>query len=251
MVPAGLVDRDAAPGGGGSGQQWALRHNATGSGDNKNQMNIADWASNPVDANGAWTVELWTRAWVRPINSAGVLDLGAATGGAGTNFVARGSNGANISTLWNFSNLSTGFWIAADDYNGTNWIHLAVVFDPTIATFGHHWIIRNGVIAGQRDNEHLVALGRGKIVVLGAKGDVQRPQMDIFDLRIWSTVRTEAEIADNMGATLSPSEPGLEANFLLNDDAEGDSPVDATGSTTAALEQTGSALSWVAITDPR
>lgn len=230
-------------------QVWALRHDGTeASAVGQDEMTIADWAGNPFVTDDPWTIEFWTRAQQLPPISNPLWQVGSA---AGEDLYQEGSGGANIGFDWDGTTKSTPFWNTADDYNGTNWIHLAMTYDPGAGTYGTFYFYRNGVQQFVQAKLHVVDLQTDVIRILGTKNTNWRLQMDVFDVRIWDVYRTPAEIAANYRRSVSSAEPGLVANFLLNDDAEGNAPVDATSTTTAVLDQTHSALSWVAITDPR
>jgi len=251
QAAAGFVDRDVAPGGGGGGaQEWALFHDGLGASPiTADMMKIANWGGNPFNSNDPWTFEVWTRATDTLWTNGGLIDVGASYS-PGLWMESLGNNNTRLKTSFNFSDDYTEFYDGTGEADGTNWVHVAIAFNPALGSYGGYEMYKNGTDVGGRNNEHTVNIAQDEIRILGNERNTARLNMEIFDLRFWNVLRTPTEIADNYNQILTGSESGLVAWFKLND-GEGTTPVDELGNTTSALDQTNSRLSWVAITDPR
>jgi len=168
-------------------------------------------------ANASFSVEFWAKR-----DGLNRYDLA----------LVQGTTGVNSHTLhigWRPSNLFTfAFW--GDDlntptaYTDSGWHHWACTYD---AASRNRLIYRDGIVvaSGTAAGNYL---GNGPISIA-----ISAPMGTWFgggldDLRIWSGVRSAAQIAASLNSQLSGTEPGLLANWKF-DEGNGGAAVDATG----------------------
>lgn len=94
------------------------------------------------------------------------------------------------------------------------WIHIAYVNDVT-----HHELYVDGALVAENDNLY-VAADDDYPMVIGNTTPWDDRVMNgmVKEFRVWTTVRTAQEIADNIDATLTGEEPGLEILLPMNAD---------------------------------
>jgi hypothetical protein len=68
-------------------------------------------------------------------------------------------------------------------------------------------------------------VGKGHI---GPWGAIVFFSGDIDEVRLWSVQRTEKEIADNLSSFISPSTPGLQGYWRLDENGTANTATDAT-----------------------
>ncbi len=158
----------------------------------------------------------------------GIVTAGAGDAGAG---ISVGTNGIQVYEH------DGGYLPALASYSATisGWNHIAVVYTAKRPT-----IYLNGVAV------HTGALS-GKVVFPGAGigGKAYGFYMgQIDDVRVWNYSRTPAQIANNVCAELSGTEPGLIRYYKLNT-GSGTTAIDATGTNNGTLINMTPASDWV------
>lgn len=131
-------------------------------------------------------------------------------------YIQYSADGGAVNTTWVFSdNAFTGADVG-------NWVHIAVVVDvssPATPIFYKNGVALSGLIVNQADATSIND-GIGNFDV-GAKENTPPHYFfdgKIDDVRIWSDIRTPAEVFDNYDLELVGSEVNLEAYWKLNDD---------------------------------
>lgn len=115
------------------------------------------------------------------------------------------------------------------------WVHIAATFDSQTAK-----VFLNGEESATMNVAPYVPEGNCKFII----GDLatwggRRFRGKIYDVRVWHTVRSQQEIADNYNSFLKGDEEGLVANWPLNVKS-GNSIKDITGKYPATLSN----LTW-------
>lgn len=110
------------------------------------------------------------------------------------------------------------------------WVHIAATFDSQTAK-----VYLNGEESATMNIAHYIPKGDCKFII----GDLatwggRRFRGKIYDVRVWHTVRSQQEIADNYNSFLKGDEEGLVANWQLSVKS-GNSIKDITGKYPATL----------------
>ena len=98
-------------------------------------------------------------------------------------------------------------------YTDTNWHHWACTFDAVTKA---RRIYRDGVVVAA-DISSSNFLADGNVIIGNTPLGAGFFKGELADVRIWSTARTAAEIADNRGASIPPATPGLLVNYRFNE----------------------------------
>ena len=142
--------------------------------------------------------------------------------------VTRGSNdnvngmgfGIENGKIW-ASGSNTGIWDVAYAGNITafKWIHIAATYNKTL---GQIKIYQNGELVST-SNRTFVIDGSGFNMNIGRNHTtaIQYFSRKIDDVRVWNTIRTQAEIQNNMNKELLGSETGLVAYYKMNEVGKG------------------------------
>ena len=86
------------------------------------------------------------------------------------------------------------------------WHHVAVVFNQNYVTF-----YKDGVAAGDVFQMPALQPSEGLLVIGGALGSMAAFNGELYDIRVWNTARTTAQICSFRYVTLTGDEPGLTA----------------------------------------
>ncbi len=142
--------------------------------------------------------------------------------------VTRGSNdnvngmgfGIENGKIW-ASGSNTGIWDVAYAGNITafKWIHIAASYDKTL---GQIKIYQNGELVST-SNRTFVIDGSTFNMNIGRNHTtaIQYFSRKIDDVRVWNTIRTQAEIQNNMNKELAGTETGLVAYYKMNEVGKG------------------------------
>jgi len=127
-----------------------------------------------------------------------------------------------------------GTWSSCYSPNGTadsnKWIHVAASFDSQTAK-----VYINGLESGSMTIAKYIPAGNTKFIIGDfATWNNRFFRGKIYDVRVWNTVRTQQEIADNYKIFLNGDEAGLVANWQLNT-RSGNEIIDITGNYPATL----------------
>ncbi len=124
---------------------------------------------------------------------------------------------------------------------GTWWYHLAAVYDGTQLQI---------YVNGEKGTDFVYTgsnVSLGNPFTLGSQADFSMANALMFDeVRIWSVVRSQAELRSNMHLVLNGSEAGLEAYWQFNE-TQANSLIDATGRYNAFSTSTERAESQVPV----
>jgi Concanavalin A-like lectin/glucanases superfamily len=119
-----------------------------------------------------------------------------------------------------------GWSTSSDTVPLNTWTHVAMTYSGTTVTF-----YINGTQSGSAvrsfplsQNGNVISIGR-QGTPFGCNCNFFTGQMD--ELRIWNTVRTEAEISQNMSHSLTGTDPGLVAYYRF-DEEDGVTTADST-----------------------
>jgi hypothetical protein len=164
----------------------------------------------------------------------------------------RNVTGSATRWLFNFTaNLAfMGFWNQAgyelipNTFVPNQWQHVAIVDDGT----GTH-VYRNGVLMGTFNQQFNTAMsGTDLKLELGVDiplNEYFKGKMD--EVRIWTTVKSQAEIVAGMNTELSGTEAGLEVYYTFNEGPVNSTITDMTGNgNESALINMSAATDWVA-----
>ena len=109
---------------------------------------------------------------------------------------------------------SGSHWVTGSSLTGmaSQWMHVATTFDT--ATLEHTLFLNGTEVASTVHTGYtsFSAWSHTIPVKFGARGDTPSPNREPYrldEVRIWNTVRTATEIADNMNTCLEGDEPGL------------------------------------------
>lgn len=253
-----LARRDWWGGGGGNGGNGggaigtaALAHDGTDPGDGaQDVIVIDDWGGNPLSGNLDWTFEFWVRLTdddpTNPLLSTG-------TGTVRREVTVFVETDGDVGVYhWGDSD-----WYAALTHPDFTWHHYAVSFDADGGDFsdGLRTAYLDGSPIGDRDFGFFVDMDLPKEDIRLLATDTHRTSgtlraaAEIFDVRIWSVVRSSAEIAAAYDQDLTGLESGLVAWFPMTEGSG--TPVDAQGNTTMSIDNTNARISWVSQADPR
>lgn len=174
-------------------------------------------AANAAELNPSnWTFEVWFRDDNPSYNHGRtrILTKGATTGAEVPYFASISSNVVTVG-LRSGGNATVGtFNLAAGGISPNAWHHLAASFQASTRTLT---IYIDGVQRAQSalafnsvGNTSPLMVGRS-----GPSGDYWRGRLD--DLRLWSVVRTPAEIAANYQIEINAATPGLVGNWHFNE----------------------------------
>lgn len=121
-------------------------------------------------------------------------------------------DGGSISfRIINGSN-NTALWVSKDDYIG-KWTHYAAVADGSKIR-----LYVNGELKNEADAVFSTAFSSGSGLIIGnAIWGEQQLVGKITEVRLWETVRTAAEIADNYAKELTGTESGLYGYWKFNE----------------------------------
>ena len=86
------------------------------------------------------------------------------------------------------------------------WHHVAVVFNQNYVTF-----YKDGVAAADVFQMPALQPSEGLLVIGGALGSMAAFNGELYDIRVWNTARTTAQISSFRYVTLTGDEPGLTA----------------------------------------
>ena len=188
-------------------------------------------ANNILSTPTALTVELW-------INTSSVVGNDMIFSIEGAYFIRIYSNG-NVQTVFDGSTSVNNPQRAAGVNDG-NWHHLAATCDGTTTI-----VYVDGVNLGSQTESFLNINSINRPTAVGSQysgGNNFSGQIDEF--RIWTSVRTQTEIRDNMCQTLTGSEPNLFLYYRLNE-GSGTTVTDDAGSNNGTLTNMDSATDWI------
>lgn len=121
-------------------------------------------------------------------------------------------------------------------YDSCRWTHIASTFDGiTMKIYLNGQLMMDQDVAGP-----MVPADQNLIIGEGATWKDRRFEGKMYDVRIWNKVRTQEEIQGAMNTLLNGDEPGLVANWKM-DEGTGTTLHDATGNFPAPMN---SGLSW-------
>ena len=195
-----------------------------------------------VTGSGSFTWETWVKMDASA-STTNLLNIGindnSATGKSGN--LQIDSSGHVMLQIWNASGHPTGSTNVAD---GT-WHHIAVTYDSTAAR------AVNIYVDGVKETQTLSAAAAtanftGSVATLGARNEGTFPlNGEIADVRVWSSVRTAAEVQSDMAGSPTGDTAALLGHWALND-GSGSSVVDASGNshTGTISGQTSGAETW-------
>jgi hypothetical protein len=130
---------------------------------------------------------------------------------------------------------------SADAFTPGEWYHVAVTYAATTVEFYVNGVLNNSgnVPSAMVASDQALFLGDGSM------WQGRRLHGDMYDVRMWSDVRTETEIADNMNSYLSGEEENLVANWKM-DEGAGTTLADA--SPNGYIADLGTSVAWGVIT---
>lgn len=190
-----------------------------------------------------YTDGITIEAWVRVSNSASlskIIDKGDSPGGCFRMKVEGGS----LTVAVEMSNNGT-ISIERDWEYGTDWVHVAMTYDPATATIR---LYINGVFDQIWTSELAPprSMFENTTDVTMADTDGGSHTCDIAELRIWNTVRSAAQILDNISTPL-PTNVNL-VGYWKFDDGTGTTATDDSGNGNDG--SLGVGASWVASEAP-
>jgi hypothetical protein len=212
--------------------EWAMKFNA----DDENSMIDCGFNANLYPANltleGWFYVDKWvgggnyvlaTENWTEATGPMGyAIRLNKDTG---VEFVL--GLGAN-----NWGVVSSGY----GTLDSLSWNHFAATFDgTTMKVYVNGQFMLDQEVAGP-----MLASDQNLILGEGATWKGRRMTGSLLDVRLWSVVRTDAEILGNMNKFLTGTETGLVANWKMNE-GTGTTLADATGNYPASIK---SGVTW-------
>ncbi|MFA5815324.1 MAG: LamG-like jellyroll fold domain-containing protein [Bacteroidales bacterium] len=214
---------------------WAMKFNA----DDENSLIDCGYNANLYPANmtleGWFYVDKWvgggnyvlaTENWTEATGPMGyAIRLVKDTG---VEFVL--GLGAN-----NWGVISSGY----GTMDSLSWNHFAATFDgTTMKVYVNGQFMLDQDVAGP-----MLPSDQNLILGEGATWRGRRLTGNLLDIRLWSVVRTEAEISGNMNKFLVGTEPGLVANWKMNE-GTGTTLSDLTGNFPASIK---SGVQWLSL----
>ncbi|MBN1927551.1 MAG: T9SS type A sorting domain-containing protein [Prolixibacteraceae bacterium] len=157
-----------------------------------------------------------------------LVDFRDASTGNSKALIFKNSGGITTSYEWNnnWTYINDGNYVPADE-----WVHVAVVVSglDRIATF-----YINGYETGYDDQYSGLGddlpLGENVRVGAGLGAEPLRTLIGVMDeIRIWTIVRTEEEIFENMNIEIDPASDGLLMYYRCNEESGSDLLTDETG----------------------
>lgn len=171
-----------------------------------------------------FTIETW--AYYESTNGAYIISNEGHDGTKGAHGLALRTSGAKVELSLGANGSWPNIRSTADIVLNT-WMHIAVTYSPTEMK-----MYINGVEdATVAVTSPMVASDQSLSIGEGAMWKDRRFTGKLSDLRFWNVVRTPAEIAAAMSASLEGTETGLVANWKM-DEGTGSSVVDFTGNFT-------------------
>jgi hypothetical protein len=101
-------------------------------------------------------------------------------------------------------------WLG-EQLTDNKWTHIAITVNVDRAE-----LFKNGISLGERTMTGKIVTTEGNLFI-GKRPGGGLLTGNIFDVRIWNTVRTAKEIVDNMNTKLTGNEPGLVGYWPLNE----------------------------------
>ncbi|RAU81966.1 NHL domain-containing protein [Pontibacter arcticus] len=159
------------------------------------------------------TVEMWVKPnWTAGSHGGANPSMISMRSNSGTRYSLHIGNDLNSIGLWNNSN---SFYTPYTFVKG-QWYHIAVVMKSVTTDY-----YVNGILIGSTNNT-LRANGTGYDLKVGASelgtalGANELFEGAIDEVRIWNTLRSAAEIKENMNAPVAASSTGLVAYFPID-----------------------------------
>lgn len=179
---------------------------------------ISDGSQTGLDLSGDFTFESWLKAESEPSGDFyGIISKYNTTGNQRAYQIRYRDDGGTKSFYLSVSSAGTsGSTSSAGveyDLDTGTWYHAAVTFD---ASAGEMELFINSVSQGTASGLETSIFNSTATFLLGFNGgnDYWDGKMD--EVRIWSDIRTQAEIADNMNVELVGNEAGLVAYWNCN-----------------------------------
>ncbi|KPA18019.1 Pentaxin, partial [Candidatus Magnetomorum sp. HK-1] len=154
-------------------------------------------------ANQSFSIEFWARHIQNDIDSF-IIFHGTGSVNYGLHIGFRSNNAFAFAFIGNDLNYS-------DSPDG-QWHHWACTFDSSSKA---RIIYKDGVLVAN-DTSSSNYLGSGNLLLGEYNGSVLQYNGELDELRIWSGVRTQTQIVDNMNATLSEIDSSLLAYYQFN-----------------------------------
>mgnify|MGYP003669514198 CR=1 FL=1 len=156
------------------------------------------------------TMEVWARPTAYPVSSSILLNK------EGEYEIGISSTG---SLMWAFANTTPGWsWHDTGHVLQLNeWAHVSVTYDNgTINTYVNGHVVETYNGSGAIGDAHL---DKDDLRVGGRENNPAGNYFtgEIDDVRVWSTVRTQTEIQNNLDTTLTGTEPGLAGYWNFNE----------------------------------
>lgn len=171
-----------------------------------------------------FTIETWV--YYESTNGAYILSNEGHDGTKGAHGFALRTSGSKVELSLGANSNWPNIRSTADIVLNT-WMHIAVSYSPTEMKIYINGV-ENATVAVTSpmvSSEQSVSIGEGSM------WKDRRFTGKLSDLRFWNVVRTPAEIAASMNASLTGTESGLVANWKMNE-GTGNSVADATGNYT-------------------
>ena len=190
-------------------------------------VDMGDPVNNSLDLGAAFTIEAWVKFNALPsYNLATIVskDQGSGSNNKWIFGYANNYSGITNATFFHINNPSNGsIFLSSSAWTPVvgQWYHLALVKNGTNYTF-----YRDGVVDG-------TASTAIPIPDVASTFQVGRAENTFYlngaldDLRLWTTARSQTDIANNLSLNLPGSTPGLAGLWQFND-ASGTSALDAT-----------------------
>ena len=173
-----------------------------------------------------WTETKTASMWIRPDSLAGACDHNSVAfcdavfgdrprwWGISIGEVV----GLNRIWVWNFDNSSgSPIDIIPIAYTPGEWVHVALVHEN-----GQLRAYRNGVQAGALPSSKTIQPNTGALPVLHLGGIIINASRNwsfdgqLDEVRLWSAVRTQSQIQQDMGQSLTGAEPNLKAYYRMS-----------------------------------
>lgn len=214
---------------------------------------VDDYISASVDASFDYTAGFSFESWVKsplPGTTGGYLPmffLGTSAVSDVEVYTQQTTN--NLVVVFNRGSSGLGGYSFTPPPNNT-WYHLAVTYDGTNVKVYYDGVEQSIVDASNPPGALLKSSGSGMsfgyvnasafLSAWGSKNFLG--QMD--EIRVWSTVRTQTEISDNMSVCGDPDQSGIVAYFPLNE-GSGSTTTDEVSGNNAVLQNMDANTDWI------
>ncbi|HOS48012.1 MAG TPA: T9SS type A sorting domain-containing protein [Bacteroidia bacterium] len=193
--------------------------------------------NNVLNTGNELTMEVWVRLYNSTWNQ---KIMGKVTNTFDNGYVMASQLGQNYSEVWNPGHNEVQ---AGSSPLDSAWVHFATTFGSGVQLLTY---INGEQVGGIPLTSAAITASTNPFVIGIAPWDLTNFQTfgQIDEIRIWSVVRTDQEIKDNMHKHLTGTEPGLVAYWDFNQSTGGNLP-DLTGNGNNGIISSGAAYwSW-------